>query len=867
MTLNEIAAPAATRLSVGHLARRTILECTPDTAVAAAAQLMHEKHCGSIIVVERGQVVGIWTERDVIALDLADPAVLDAPVARFMSAPVKTIGAGESIQALTFRFETDGIRHLLVIDARGERVGVVSQTDVVNNQGIEFFVQMRDVDSVMRQRPLTVAGDLPLVDMIETMRRLKQDAVIVADGDRYGIFTESDALRQVGARQAHACAREAASFPLLTVTLQTSLYKARALFAERHVRHLGVIDGANLVGVLTYADILVSIEQAYVRELQRTLGEQAQELLDSRRTLALAQRVAESTFQGIVITDAGGFIESVNPAFSAMTGYAPTEVIGRNPRLLKSGLHDDAFYRKMYEALARHGVWHGEIWNRRKSGENYPCQLTITVVRGEGGEVINYIGICADLTEQRRYQEDLQLTRRKLEGQEDLHRLMLETLPIHAFIKDVRGRYVAVNDRAAEYFGFAKEDLIGRSDFEIFPAATAESLREDDRQAQQIGHTFAREVRVAHRGLESFLLVHRRAVAIQGEHYVIGAAVDITERKQAEQRLEDERAILAMIARGNDLTVVLDAICVRFERYLHGGRASILVADDDGARLRLGAAPGLAPTYANAIDGTEIAPHAGPCGTAAFSRRLVIAEDMTTDPRWAEFNDLAAANGLRSCWSAPILDTKGRALGTFALYFRSPRYPDAFTLDLIEHATALALIAVERAKATEQLHRLATTDMLTNIPNRRHFLAIGQHEVARAVRSGQPLSLCMIDLDGFKAVNDTHGHAAGDAVLKQAATIMGRCLRSVDVCGRLGGEEFACLLPETGLDAAVQVAERVRAEVADASFAVASHVELGITISVGVCQLQEKEALDQLMNRADKALYAAKGAGRNRVVA
>ncbi|MDD5176536.1 MAG: diguanylate cyclase [Sterolibacterium sp.] len=866
MILNDVVAGMTNRQKVGSLARRSILECSPETTVSEAARRMHEIRHGSIIVVDHGQTVGIWTERDALDLDYSNNAMLDSPVSLHMSTPVKTILESESIQTLTFFFESEGIRHLLVLDHSGNRVGVVSQTDVVNNQNIEFFIQLRNVASVMRPDPLMIAGDTSVAEMSALMRRSCQDAIIVVDRGRYGIFTQTDALRLIGERKTTSLAWQIASFPLVTASLDTNLYKARSIFSENQVRHLGVVDGEKMVGLLSYADIMLSVEKAYVRELQQVLGAQTRELFSSRRMLALAQKVAESSLQGIVITDGSGILESVNPAFTAITGYSPQEVIGKNPGLFESDRHDAAFYRQIYSLLNLHGLWHGEIWHRRKDGEICPAQLMITVVRGDAGEVANYVGVFADLTEQRRYQQDLQTVRSKLDEQEDMNRLMLETLPIHAFIKDANGRYKAINDRAAEFFGFSRKDLIGRSDLEIFSFETAENLRSDDRQVLQSGSAMSKEVRMLHRGAEHFLLVNKRAVNIQGANYVIGASVDITERKRIEQRLEDDRFILHMIARCDALTEILDTICVRVERYLHGGLASVLLLDDDGLHLRHGAAPGMASTYNEAIDGLEIGISAGSCGTAAYTRQRVIVEDVTVDPRWESFRDLAVRHGLRACWSSPILAADNKTLGTFALYYRTPRRPNAHEIELIDNVTSLAAIAIDRARSTEKLHHMATIDQLTSIPNRRHFLSMGRREVERGSRSGQPLTLCMIDIDRFKVVNDTHGHAVGDEVLKRTASLLAQSIRTVDVCGRLGGEEFVALLPDTDLAAARQVADRLREDIAQTRVKAVETFEVSVTISVGICQLRKAETLDHLMIRADQALYAAKHAGRNQVI-
>lgn len=852
-------------LNVGHLAHRAILECLPGTSIAEACRLMHESHCSSIVVVEGNRPVGIWTGKDALNVDLSDPNQLDAPISGVMSSPVLSIRESESVRALTFRFEAEQIRHLLVINDYGERVGIVSQSDIINNQGVEFFVQMRQVGSVMKRTPLTIDGDLQVNEGVRMMAKFKQDCMVVEHNGQRGILTETDILRLVGQRYGSVPVGQVASFPLFTVSLETSLYKARRLFSDKQIRHIGVVSGDVLVGILTYADILVSVEQAYVRELQEALTAQAQELMSTRKAVALAQKVAAASLQAIMITDHGGRIESVNPAFTAITGYSPNDVVGHNPRLLKSSRHENLFFSDIYQHLARHSVWNGEIWNRRKNGEEFPCQLTISVVRGERGEIINYVGVFSDLGKEKKYLSDLNETRRKLENQEDLNRLMLESLPINAFIKDREGRYVAINDRAASFFGFPASALLGRTDYEIFDQPTAEQLRQDDREAEQLGQMFMKEIAIKHRDNLRHLLVHKRAVTIQNDCYVIGASVDITERKKAEEILGDERAILAMVACGCDIPETLDAICVSMERYLHGGHASVMLLEEDGYCLRNGASPGLDPAYVRAIDGLEIGPDQASCGAAVYTGQQVIAEDVQTDSRWEKYRELAHLYGIGACWSTPVIASDGKILGTLATYYNTPRKPLPHELELIGHMCSIASIALERALATDRLHRLATTDALTKIPNRRHFLSLAGYEIARAVRTDAPACLCMLDVDHFKMVNDTYGHAAGDLVLQQVAKIISSNIRNIDICGRLGGEEFAAILPTTDLNGALQVAERIRQDLEQTVITTQDGASIQVTISIGLCLFTPPESLDQLINRADQALYAAKHGGRNRI--
>ncbi|MGE5503110.1 MAG: diguanylate cyclase [Actinomycetota bacterium] len=172
----------------------------------------------------------------------------------------------------------------------------------------------------------------------------------------------------------------------------------------------------------------------------------------------------------------------------------------------------------------------------------------------------------------------------------------------------------------------------------------------------------------------------------------------------------------------------------------------------------------------------------------------------------------------------------------------------------------------ERKHMEEELRRLATTDSLTNVFNRRHFMDTAAAEVERAVRYGRPLSALMLDIDHFKRINDTWGHPIGDEAIKALARTCAAVLRVEDALGRLGGEEFACLLPETDAAGAAMLAERLRRAI-EAIVVDAGGTEVRFTSSVGAAELAGPDwTAEALLSRADAALYRAKQSGRNRVV-
>lgn len=178
-------------------------------------------------------------------------------------------------------------------------------------------------------------------------------------------------------------------------------------------------------------------------------------------------------------------------------------------------------------------------------------------------------------------------------------------------------------------------------------------------------------------------------------------------------------------------------------------------------------------------------------------------------------------------------------------------------------ALTLGAVMMANAELVARARHAADHDHLTGAFSRRAFFDLAAREQARALRHGSPLSLLLFDVDHFKRINDTHGHATGDRVLAEIVERAGSAVRAIDTVARLGGEEFAVLLPATGADTALLVAERLRQGLDCPPDAGAG---VGYTVSVGVATLLPGESIDALLSRADAALYAAKAGGRNAVV-
>ncbi len=487
---------------VREIVQTELLTCPPQTRLCEAARLMRGRPCSSILVVEEGRPVGIWTEHDATRLDFNRLESFDVAISEVMSAPLKTIPSDLTLNEVAFRFREEGVRHFIVEGPANELLGMVTQSDVTLRHGVEHYLTLRAVDAAMRGAFLRLAGEETVAELAVRMQESKADAAIVDMPDgRKGIITERDLIRLVAERQRCDRLASVASAPLITISRESSLLSARNLLEQRGVRHLGVVDErGEVVGLLSLSDILGILQHEYVHHLTEALKERDQQLIRSRKDLLLAKQVIETSINAIMVTDAEGRIESINPAFTHITGYQPDEVLGRRPgELLKSGRMDADFYRSMWQSLERHGFWEGEIWNRRKNGEVYPEWLTINVIRDEAGAVVQYAAIFNDISERKRAEERI----RNLAYFD-----VLTGLPNRRLFEDRLGMAIASAHRHGHRSAilFLDLDLFKRINDTLGHAAGDEVLMEMSRRLESVRREDDTAARIA--GDEFVLLMH-----------------------------------------------------------------------------------------------------------------------------------------------------------------------------------------------------------------------------------------------------------------------------------------------------------------------------------------------------------------------
>jgi diguanylate cyclase (GGDEF)-like protein/PAS domain S-box-containing protein len=406
---------------------------------------------------------------------------------------------------------------------------------------------------------------------------------------------------------------------------------------------------------------------------------------------------------------------------------------------------------------------------------------------------------------------------------DDDYRDLFENASDIIYTHDLKGALTSLNKAAERITGYAREDALGTSVFQWLDAESRAVAAE--MMQQKLGgapQTTYEVTLIAKDDRRVALEVGTRLVFRDGVPVgVQGIARDVTERKRAEILERDRNRVLELVAGNEPLPDVLAELCRLVERQLSGVLCSLLLAE--GADLVLGAAPSLPRGGLDSLESAD----------AAICHRL------------------------------PILAGDGRALGAFVLHCPAGKEAGPGEIRVIETARRLAVVAIEQRQLVDQLAYQALHDTLTGLPNRSLLEQRLDRTLAEARRHNWQLAVLFIDLDRFKQINDTLGHALGDQVLQQVARRLEGCLRKSDCLARMGGDEFTVLLTELADSRdALRVAEKLLAAFEE-PFAVEGR-DLFLSCSIGI-SLYPRDGKDAvtLQRKADTAMYRAKNHGKN----
>nr|HEX4314860.1 GAF domain-containing protein [Kofleriaceae bacterium] len=472
----------------------------------------------------------------------------------------------------------------------------------------------------------------------------------------------------------------------------------------------------------------------------------------------------------------------------------------------------------------------------RPSGELRTITTVITSVTDATGAVVQLIGACRDLTEDAHRDAKLHF-----------HGDVFANLDIGltAWERDARDgaqrvRLVAYNAAAERLAGRSLAPHVGHTLVSIFPHLEASELVDAARARDGVrARTRHEPLRLVPAPAPS-PIVAATLFPLPNDH--IGVSFeDVTQQHHALVIQAGERRALEMLASGTPLTTILDLLVGTLEDVFEGAIGSILLLDNDGVHVAHGAAPHLPRDYARAIDGGEIGPAAGSCGTAAYRGTPVYVADIASDPLWASYRDLALRHGLRACWSSPILSNERSVLGTFTLYFREPRAADQRAREQLERASHVAGIVLERRALDDRMRALAARIEQTR-EQERAAIARDVHD-----QLGQALTALKLDVGWLsRRITDS---ALVDRLADMASSL-DDTIRSVR---RISTELRPGVLDDLGLQAAIewQIEEfQVRTDICSVAHAAIGDLQLDGELATTIFRIFQ-EALTNVARHAD----------------
>ena len=574
----------------------------------------------------------------------------------------------------------------------------------------------------------------------------------------------------------------------------------------------------------------------------------------------------ERSAQGMVLLG-GEKVILVNQSFADMVGYTLDELQGFSSQAIFDLFHPqdrDAAWTGFQDMLA--GKKLPQAHETRfipRDGETRWWSTTLSNI--DDGDQPTILGEFMDITERKKGEATLEAGRNFLAA-------TLDVLPVGVCLTDEGGYYRMMNEAYCAIYEYDREEMLGQHYSVIMPPD--QIALANAHYAQMLGGDVGIPVeRKRQRKDGSIVYIEAANALVQaadGQKMVITTVRDVTERRQAVEfirlRLElldyaTTHTLKELMQKALDEIGELTGSPIGFYHFVD--------EDQNSLSLQAWSTRTLAESLMEGEDMHSPIEEAGVWVDCVHQRRLVIHNDYAALP-----HRKGLPEGHAEIVRELVVPTmrEGKVVAILGIGNKPLDY-DEQDVGLVSYIADLVWSVIEQKQANEkirrlnaQLERLAMLDELTGLMNRRAFFIQGAKEISRAQRHRTPLSLLMLDVDIFKTVNDRYGHAAGDRVLQHVSHKIVENLREMDVVARMGGEEFSVLLPNTGTEDAIHLAERVRQAVERESCQLQDQI-IDVTVSIGVASYgEETSSLEAILRHADDSMYQAKNGGRNRVV-
>jgi diguanylate cyclase (GGDEF)-like protein/PAS domain S-box-containing protein len=578
--------------------------------------------------------------------------------------------------------------------------------------------------------------------------------------------------------------------------------------------------------------------------------------------------IFENAIEGIFQTTPDGRYLTANPMLARLYGYQSPEELIANISNIEQQIYVDPNRRAEFlHLLQKHDtVLKFESQVYRQDGSIIWISEQGRTVRDSNDVILYYEGTVENITERKQVEAALRES-------EERFKTFMNNSPVMAFIKDEQGRIIYINEPFERLFNVKLADLQGKTDFDWMPEATAKQVRENDLTVFATGKTIeVIETVPTPDGFPHYWLVLKFLVKEDSERRLLGGvAIDISDRKFAEEALQQANEKLTgwvneLKQRNHEITLlgemseVMLACFTVEEAYTALSHLLLpLFPDTSGGIFLVNASKNLLERVVTwgAASSQELFT---PDDCWALRRgRVHSVEDSQSELRCKHIDH----NSLPAHSLCIPMMAQGEAMGVLYLTQQAgnTQTKQQLAVTVAEHIA----LALANLKLRELLRHQSIRDPLTSLFNRRYMEESLAREIHRCERKHQPLGIIMLDVDHFKRFNDTFGHDAGDAVLRELGMFLQRHIRSSDIACRYGGEELMLILPETSLDIIQNRAEQIRQGVKHLQ--VQHDQQLGaITLSLGVACFPEHGLTGEAVIRAaDAALYRAKKEGRDAV--